>query len=97
MMAGMSGAEFYSRVADADLEVAQRVVFMTGGINGPQIADFLDAIPNSCLEKPFEAEAFRAMVLRRLGLPSRSTTDPAKISSDTPCPRGDGGDGRILA
>ena len=38
-------------------------MFMTGGVFDPQVADFLAAIPNECVDKPFDV---RAEVRRRL-------------------------------
>jgi PAS domain S-box-containing protein len=53
-MPGMSGIEFYARVASEYPGLEKRFVFITGGGCSKEVKDFLDGIPNPCLEKPFE-------------------------------------------
>ncbi len=61
--------EFYMQVAEHDGALAKRIIFMTGGVQDPRIAAFLEGVPNLLLEKPFDPEALRALVQRRLGVP----------------------------
>jgi PAS domain S-box-containing protein len=63
MMPVMSGPELYRRLPAG---VRDRVVFMTGGAFTRQAADFLDAVPNPRLHKPFELEALEAVLGFRL-------------------------------
>jgi CheY-like chemotaxis protein len=53
MMPVMTGADFHLEVAQAVPDMADRIVFMTGGIMSKAIADYLRHIPNPCVEKPF--------------------------------------------
>jgi CheY-like chemotaxis protein/two-component sensor histidine kinase len=62
MMPEMTGIELHARLAAEAPEVAQRIVFLTGGAFTADAREFLDRVPNACLEKPFEPEALRAAV-----------------------------------
>ncbi len=62
MMPGMSGMEFYDTVARERAEVAERMVFMSGGAFTPSARAFLDRVPNQRLEKPFNLAAIRGVV-----------------------------------
>ena len=62
MMPGMSGMEFYDTVARERAEVAERMVFMSGGAFTPSARAFLDRIPNQRLEKPFNVATIRNVV-----------------------------------
>lgn len=56
-MPGMSGTEFYNRLAATQSEVARRVVFMTGDLVGNESRDFLGRVGNLSLAKPFTMES----------------------------------------
>ncbi len=62
MMPGMSGMEFYDTVARERSEVAERMVFMSGGAFTPSARAFLDRVPNQRLEKPFNVATIRDVV-----------------------------------
>jgi two-component system, cell cycle sensor histidine kinase and response regulator CckA len=62
MMPGMSGMEFYDTVARERAEVAERMVFMSGGAFTPSARAFLDRVPNERLEKPFNLATIRGVV-----------------------------------
>ncbi len=64
MMAGISGQEFFERLHAARSELADRVVFITGGATNGLAQRFLDTITNERLDKPFDLMALRAMVAR---------------------------------
>jgi CheY-like chemotaxis protein len=49
-----SGEAFYNAVASRWPGLEARVVFITGGIFDDRLQRFLDAVPNRCLEKPFD-------------------------------------------
>ncbi len=53
-MPDCSGVTLYEKMAEAWPGLEKRVVFMTGGIYDEHTSRFLSAIPNSCLEKPFD-------------------------------------------
>jgi CheY-like chemotaxis protein len=80
MMPVMSGAELYSRIREIAPEEAARIVFITGGTYVPEVRRFLDSVPNVALEKPFDPDALRAFVSRRVRA-QRSGTPSATSSS----------------
>jgi CheY-like chemotaxis protein len=61
-MPKMNGMDLYKRLAETAPEQAKRVVFITGGAFTQVAADFLNHVPNRCLEKPFSAQEIRAIV-----------------------------------
>ena len=63
-MPGTSGMELYRRVRAWSPEVAGRMVFISAGAYTDESSDFLDAVPNERLEKPFDAARLRALVAR---------------------------------
>ncbi|HTA19605.1 MAG TPA: ATP-binding protein [Polyangia bacterium] len=63
MMADVSGMNVFEELRRQRPRLEGRLVFMTGGVFDPQVADFLAAIPNDCVDKPFDV---RAEVRRRL-------------------------------
>ena len=69
-MPQMDGPTFLAQVELRSPEDAKRVVFMTGNRLAPQTADFLERIPNACLDKPFELEDLLALVDRRVRTPT---------------------------
>lgn len=56
MMAGGSGAELHRRLEGRHRELAERMIFMTGGTFRAETREFLAAVDNLCLQKPFELE-----------------------------------------
>lgn len=71
MMPGMSGVEFHQALTVAHPDEVGRVVFMTGGATVPAVHDFLEAVPNRTIDKPFELQTLQAEVDRMLILHSR--------------------------
>jgi CheY-like chemotaxis protein len=64
MMPEMSGMEFHAELARAFPELAQRVVFVSGGAFSPKAAAFFEATPNPRLEKPFDPRSVLELVRR---------------------------------
>jgi PAS domain S-box-containing protein len=62
MMPEMSGMEFFDACEHRFPETAERMVFVTGGAFTPEAKAFLARVPNERIEKPFDAEAVRALV-----------------------------------
>ena len=62
MMPEMSGMEFYDELTRRFPEVADRVVFISGGAFTPSARAFLDRVSNPRIEKPFDARALREIV-----------------------------------
>ncbi|HVU50429.1 MAG TPA: ATP-binding protein [Polyangia bacterium] len=65
MMGDMTGMDLYAEVARRSEALAQRIVFMTGGVFTDGARDFLGGVTNACIEKPFDLVALRAMVAAR--------------------------------
>lgn len=66
MMPEMGGLEFLSRLSAIRPELAERVVFMTGGLFIPDLRERLDQVPNLCIAKPFQPEAVLDAVRRSI-------------------------------
>ena len=56
MMPGMSGSEVHAEVARRFPGLERRIVFVTGGAFVPRLAEFLDAVDNPKLLKPFDVQ-----------------------------------------
>jgi DNA-binding NtrC family response regulator len=65
MMRPTNGVELRNRIHATRPEVAARIVFITGGILLPHVANLLDGVPNLVLEKPLDLEALRELIRRR--------------------------------
>ncbi len=66
MMPDGGGRELHAALHGAHPGLAERVVFMTGGVSNDRTRELLGTTPNACLEKPFSADALRALVAARL-------------------------------
>ena len=66
MMPEMSGMDFHASLLDMDVEQAGRVVFMTGGVYTASSREFLEKMPDRCIEKPFDMAQLRAMIASRI-------------------------------
>jgi len=62
MMPEMNGMQFHQELARLRPEVADRVVFMSGGVFSPAVRAFFDEIPNRRLEKPLDIPGLRRLV-----------------------------------
>jgi signal transduction histidine kinase/CheY-like chemotaxis protein len=69
LMPEMSGMDLYHAIRRHDPLLADRTVFLTGGAFTPAASEFLAREGVECLEKPFELEAIRAVIARKLGTP----------------------------
>jgi signal transduction histidine kinase len=62
MMPEMNGMQFHQELARTRPELADRVVFMSGGVFSPSVRSFFDEIPNRRFEKPLDIPALRRLV-----------------------------------
>jgi PAS domain S-box-containing protein len=69
MMPEVSGVDVYAWIQAEAPDLAQKVVFMTGGAFTPRARDLLDRVPNRHVEKPFELGELSA-ALERVTRPS---------------------------
>jgi PAS domain S-box-containing protein len=65
MMGDVSGMKVFEELRRARPGFERRFVFMTGGVFDPHVADFLAAIGNDCIDKPFDVRAEVARFLAR--------------------------------
>jgi CheY-like chemotaxis protein len=61
-MPEMTGMEFFDALRESALEVARRVVFVTGGALTVRTETFLGATNNATVTKPVDAVALRRIV-----------------------------------
>ena len=66
MMAGVDGVGLFDELCRMDRELADRVVFMTGGAFTQRVREFLARVPNPCLEKPFDAARVLDLIDERI-------------------------------
>ncbi len=62
MMPNLSGIELHEMMATIAPRLRTRMVFLTGGAFTQRARDFLDQLPNRCLDKPFDPAGLRALV-----------------------------------
>jgi PAS domain S-box-containing protein len=66
MMPELSGMDLHEWLASVDLELAERIIFISGGAFTPKAAAYLASLKNLRLEKPFNLAALQAMVAERM-------------------------------
>jgi PAS domain S-box-containing protein len=66
MMPTMSGMDFHAALGHFATEVADEVVFMSGGVFSNTAREFLDRVPNTLVEKPFDPTALHLLVEERM-------------------------------
>lgn len=62
MMPQMTGIEFHEALLRIAPELADKVVFMTGGAFSAEASAFLDRFPHRTIDKPFKSTALRRLV-----------------------------------
>jgi two-component system, cell cycle sensor histidine kinase and response regulator CckA len=67
MMPAMTGMDLHAWFVEQDPAMAKRMVFMTGGVFTPKAMDYLTAVGNSTLEKPFVVDRLRQLVSEMVG------------------------------
>jgi PAS domain S-box-containing protein len=66
MMPRLSGQDLYAELCRNRPELADRVIFVTGGAFTPRSQAFLTKSGVTCLEKPFDPDVLRRLVAERL-------------------------------
>jgi PAS domain S-box-containing protein len=64
MMPDRTGMDLHEELARAAPDQAERIVFLTGGAFTPRAQAFLEAVPNSRIDKPFDVREVRELVRR---------------------------------
>jgi CheY-like chemotaxis protein len=62
MMPGLSGMDLHAEISAAHPDVADRIVFVTGGAFTSAARSFLERVSNRRLDKPFRGELLRDLV-----------------------------------
>ena len=70
MMPRVSGVELHGWLVARSPMLADRVVFVTGGVFSPGAAEYLDRVGNLRVDKPFSAEILGRIVREFIGSPS---------------------------
>jgi len=63
-MPNFDGVEFYARLHELRPELAERIIFITGGVMVPTVQAMLDGLPNIVLTKPFDFPELRELLRR---------------------------------
>ena len=74
MMPEMSGMEFFAKLREFDPATAARAVFISGGAFTENAREFLAAVPNPRLEKPFDVFVLQELVQELLARQQRSSS-----------------------
>lgn len=64
MMPGMSGQELFRRIQDEYPTLAERVIFLTGGVFSEEASSFLACRPERWVAKPYDVNRIRSLVAR---------------------------------
>ena len=62
MMLQVSGMDLHCWLADTFPELADRVIFVTGGVFTPKARAYLSTVDNLRLEKPLDSATFKKIV-----------------------------------
>jgi CheY-like chemotaxis protein/anti-sigma regulatory factor (Ser/Thr protein kinase) len=62
MMPQVTGMDVYAAVVKIDPDIAERIIFVTGGAFTDSARKFLDSTPNQHIEKPFDLKTLRNLV-----------------------------------
>jgi signal transduction histidine kinase len=67
MMPEMDAPLLYDELCKIAPAQAERMLFVTGGAFTPRAREFLERVPNTRIEKPFDVDALLALVRTRIG------------------------------
>ena len=73
-MPGLACQDLYRRIVNLDLELAGRILFMTGYTVNPETKKFMDTVPNLLVVKPFEFSDVERFVRSLVELGSQQAT-----------------------
>lgn len=71
IMPGLTGMDVHAKIRERSPELADHVIFLTGGAFTPEVQRFLSGIANPKLDKPVQIEELRAHVARMLQTSTR--------------------------
>jgi CheY-like chemotaxis protein len=62
MMPELTGMDFHARLREARPDLADQVIFVSGGAFTPRAREFFEKIPNPRIDKPIDAARLRSLV-----------------------------------
>jgi two-component system, cell cycle sensor histidine kinase and response regulator CckA len=62
MMPELTGMDFHARLREARPDLADQIIFLSGGAFTPRAREFFEKIPNHRLDKPIDAAKLRSLV-----------------------------------
>lgn len=71
MMPELTGAELHAAIRAFSPDVADEMIFITGGAFSPASQQFLERVTNLCFEKPCDLDELRSAVRRRIAARTR--------------------------
>lgn len=69
IMPGLSGIDLYEALKQRRPELSERLIFVTGGASTPRARDFLSAVDNKHIAKPFAIREVRQAVAASIAAP----------------------------
>jgi len=67
MMPQVTGMDLYETLREVDPQQSEVMLFLTGGAFTPRAREFLDRVPNTTIDKPFDAKTLLGGVRRLVG------------------------------
>ncbi len=68
MMPTMTGMQLHEEILRRSPQLAEQMVFITGGAFTPEAQAFLERVPNARVEKPYEVASLRAVLREAMGM-----------------------------
>ncbi|MEC9466196.1 MAG: PAS domain S-box protein, partial [Myxococcota bacterium] len=81
MMPGLMGSDVYAALRDDGRGFHERLVFMTGGAFTAEARQFLEDVPNTTIEKPFDVPAIQDLARRMVSDLRTSAARPMNESA----------------
>jgi CheY-like chemotaxis protein/two-component sensor histidine kinase len=65
-MPGMNGSDFYRIVKEKESSLKDRIIFSTGDVLSDTTKAFVDSVMNPCLEKPFNLNELKELIMKNV-------------------------------
>ena len=86
MMPGLTGMELHEALVQLDPALAERLVFITGGVFTERARTFLERVDNPLIEKPFDVREMKALVRAKVRADGADGADSGAIRATRPPP-----------
>jgi len=73
MMPELTGMDFHALLREARPDLADQIIFLSGGAFTPRAREFFERVPNPRIDKPIDAAKLRSLVE---GAPQPARTGP---------------------